>query len=50
LSRRRIWLSRLGQPDDVASLAVFLASSESRYVTGSTYLVDGGLSVFYEEQ
>ena len=49
-SRRRIPLGRLGQPDDVAGLAVFLASSESRYVTGSTYLVDGGLSVFYEEQ
>jgi glucose 1-dehydrogenase len=46
----QIPLGRLGQPDDVASLAVFLASSESRYVTGSTYLVDGGLSVFYEEQ
>ena len=46
----QIPLGRLGQPDDVASLAVFLASSESRYVTGSTYFVDGGLSVFYEEQ
>jgi glucose 1-dehydrogenase len=46
----QIPLGRLGQPDDVASLAVFLASSESRYVTGATYLVDGGLSVFYEEQ
>jgi glucose 1-dehydrogenase len=46
----QIPLGRLGQPDDVASLAVFLASSESRYMTGSTYLVDGGLSVFYEEQ
>ena len=46
----QIPLARLGQPADVASLAVFLASGESGYVTGSTYFVDGGLSVFYQEQ
>lgn len=43
-------LARLGQPDDVAGLAVFLASDDAAYVTGSTYYVDGGLSVFYQEQ
>jgi glucose 1-dehydrogenase len=41
---------RLGQPEDVAGLAVFLASDEASYVTGSTFVVDGGLSVFYQEQ
>jgi glucose 1-dehydrogenase len=41
---------RLGQPEDVAGLAVFLASNEASYVTGSTFFVDGGLSVFYQEQ
>jgi glucose 1-dehydrogenase len=46
----QIPLARLGRPADVASLAAFLASSESDYVTGSTYFVDGGLSVFYQEQ
>jgi glucose 1-dehydrogenase len=46
----QIPLNRLGQPDDVASLAVFLASDEASYVTGSTFYVDGGLSVFYQEQ
>ena len=46
----RIPLGRLGRPEDVSGLAVFLASSESAYVTGSTYLVDGGLTVFYQEQ
>ena len=35
---------RLGEPDEVAGLAVFLASDEAAYVTGSTYYVDGGMS------
>ncbi len=43
-------LARLGQPADVAALAVFLASDDASYVTGSTFFVDGGLSVFYQEQ
>jgi glucose 1-dehydrogenase len=46
----QIPLGRLGKPEDVAGLAAFLASSDSDYVTGSTYFIDGGLSVFYEEQ
>ncbi len=37
-------LQRFGTPEEVASVAVFLASDESSYVTGSTYLVDGGLT------
>ena len=35
---------RLGDPDEVASVAVFLALDEAAYVTGSTYYVDGGMS------
>jgi glucose 1-dehydrogenase len=35
---------RFGTPDEVASVALFLASEESDYVTGSTYYVDGGLT------
>jgi glucose 1-dehydrogenase len=46
----QIPLGRLGRPTDVAGLAVFLASSDSDYVTGTTYLIDGGLTVFYQEQ
>ena len=46
----QIPLSRLGKPTDVAGLAVFLASPDSDYVTGTTYLIDGGLTVFYQEQ
>lgn len=35
---------RFGRPAEVASVAVFLASDEAGYVTGSTYYVDGGLT------
>ena len=35
-------LGRLGQPDDLAGAVLFLASDESRWVTGSTLTVDGG--------
>ncbi len=36
-------LGRIGQPEDVASLATFLASDAASYITGSTYFVDGGM-------
>ena len=37
-------LGRPGTPDDAAAVMVFLASDESRYVTGAVYPVDGGLT------
>ena len=43
-------LGRMGSVDDVASLAAFLASDEAAYITGSTYVVDGGLMRNYHEQ
>ncbi|MGH6858269.1 MAG: SDR family NAD(P)-dependent oxidoreductase [Methylocella sp.] len=36
-------LGRIGRPDDIAPVAVFLASDESRWVTGDTLVVSGGL-------
>ena len=36
-------LGRTGQPDDIAPVAVFLASDESRWFTGDTLAVSGGL-------
>ena len=43
-------LGRMGTVDDVASLTAFLASDEASYITGSTYVVDGGLMRNYHEQ
>jgi glucose 1-dehydrogenase len=39
----RIPMKRFGQPQEVANVALFLASTDSSYVTGSSYFVDGGL-------
>jgi len=41
----RIPLGRPGAPSDLDGAVVFLASEESRYITGQTILVDGGMSV-----
>ncbi|MBV7337605.1 glucose 1-dehydrogenase [Chloroflexi bacterium TSY] len=35
-------LGRIGQPEDVAEVALFLASDQARFITGSAYNVDGG--------
>lgn len=45
---RIIPLGRMGTPDEVAEVALFLACDRSRYVTGSTYYVDGGMVRFAE--
>jgi glucose 1-dehydrogenase len=41
--KRTVPLGRMGQPEEVAEVALFLASERSSYVTGSTYYVDGGM-------
>lgn len=37
-------LRRLGEPEDVAEVVVFLASEQARFITGQTIYVDGGIS------
>jgi NAD(P)-dependent dehydrogenase (short-subunit alcohol dehydrogenase family) len=41
---RQVPLGRLGEPDDVAYLVLYLASDESKFVTGGEFKVDGGIS------
>ena len=36
---------RLGDPEDIANLAVFLASDKASWITGDTYVIDGGAGV-----
>jgi glucose 1-dehydrogenase len=43
-------LGRMGTPEDVAGLVAFLASDDGAYITGSTFVVDGGLMRNYREQ
>jgi glucose 1-dehydrogenase len=43
-------LGRMGTVDDVAGLVAFLSSDDAAYITGSTYVVDGGLMRNYREQ
>lgn len=41
---RGIPLKRIGEPDDVAYLVLYLASDESKFVTGSEFKIDGGMT------
>jgi 3-oxoacyl-[acyl-carrier protein] reductase len=45
LIKKFIPMRRIGQPEDIARVAVFLASADSAYLTGQVLTVDGGLSL-----
>jgi 2-keto-3-deoxy-L-fuconate dehydrogenase len=38
-------LGRLGTPEEVAALAVYLASDESSFTTGAIHIIDGGFTL-----
>jgi NAD(P)-dependent dehydrogenase (short-subunit alcohol dehydrogenase family) len=42
--KQRIPLKRFGTPEDVAKLVAFLSSDDASFITGSEYVIDGGLS------
>src|SRR5919199_5523385 len=43
---RRIPLRRIGSPEDIANMVEFLASDKANYVTGTTFFVDGGMTLY----
>jgi 3-oxoacyl-[acyl-carrier protein] reductase len=45
IEKKYVPMKRLGQPEDIAKVAVFLASDDAAYITGQVIVVDGGLSL-----
>ena len=47
LRRQHLPMGRLAQPEEIANLVAFLASDEASFMTGSAYVIDGGLTSAY---
>ena len=45
LMRQRQPLGRLGEPEEIALAAIYLGSDESKFITGTTLVIDGGLTM-----
>ena len=42
----QIPLGRIGSPEDIANMALYLASDQAGYITGQTIAIDGGMTTF----
>ena len=42
----KIPMKKFGKPDDIANLALFLASEQSSYITGQTFHINGGMLMY----
>ncbi len=38
-------MHRIGKPEDIANIALYLASDKANFITGANYLVDGGAGI-----
>jgi NAD(P)-dependent dehydrogenase (short-subunit alcohol dehydrogenase family) len=47
IKKKLIPLGRLGRTEDIAKLVLFLASEESSYITGESFIIDGGMTISY---
>jgi NAD(P)-dependent dehydrogenase (short-subunit alcohol dehydrogenase family) len=47
MQTRAVMLGRLGRPDEIAAAALYLASDDSTFVTGTAHTVDGGVTAWY---
>ena len=45
-SDQALHLTRVGEPEDIAKFALYLASDDSEYVTGGWHMIDGGFTAF----
>jgi NAD(P)-dependent dehydrogenase (short-subunit alcohol dehydrogenase family) len=42
---KRTPMNRIGEPDEIAGAAVYLASPASTFITGQTFIIDGGITI-----
>ena len=45
MMKQRQPLGRLGEPQEIAQAAIYLGSDESKFITGTTLVIDGGMTM-----
>jgi len=44
---KRIPIGKIGSPEEVANVVEFLASDKASYITGASFFVDGGITLYH---